>query len=166
MRLIARIYRTVLVVTFLAVGSLGVYVIVDGGPDTCQTDLCCVDCESAAVARVIDGDTLVVGRRFRRDQRVRLYGVDAPERGERCAAEATSRLRELAGDRVRLQSGPRAEDVYERRLYYLFTDSGDSIDELLVREGLGRAWTRDGQHRESLVKLERQTRNAGIGCLW
>ena len=49
------------------------------------------------VLRVIDGDTLDV---LISDvaHRVRLFGVDTPERGERCYNEATERLRQLAKD--------------------------------------------------------------------
>ncbi|MDA0770781.1 MAG: thermonuclease family protein [Chloroflexi bacterium] len=166
MRLIRRVYRLALLVTFLAVGSFGIFVLLDGNSDRCETRICCIDCQSAVVARIIDGDTLVVDRRFQQDQRVRLYGVDTPEVGEPCSDEATDLLRQLAGGRVRVETGPRAEDVYERSLYYLYTQSGDSIDEILVREGLGIAWTRDGQHRDLLVDLERQAKSSGTGCLW
>ena len=38
-----------------------------------------------------------------RESRVRLYGVDTPERGEPCFEEATERFRELAGGRVRIE---------------------------------------------------------------
>ena len=48
---------------------------------------------------------------------------------------------------VRVESGPRATDVYGRTLAYLYTKSGKSIDEVLVKEGLAVAWTRNGQHR-------------------
>ena len=132
----------------------------------CGTTICCADCESAAVARIIDGDTLVINRGFSPDQRVRLYGVDTPEVGEECFAEATDRLSQLAKAGVRLQPGPRSEDNYKRKLFYLYTRSGESIDELLVREGLGRAWTRDGQHRDALVRMESQAQSEGAGCLW
>ena len=118
------------------------------------------------MARVIDGDTLVLDRRFQPDQRLRLYGVDTPEVGERCFDEATERLRQLAGNSVRVESGPRAKDVYGRSLYYLYTRSGDSIDEMLVREGLGIAWARDGQHLDQLIDLERMARTSKTGCLW
>ena len=36
-----------------------------------------------------------------------------------------------------------------------YTQAGDSIDEILVSEGLANAWTRDGQHRDLLVGSER-----------
>jgi len=51
---------------------------------------------------------------------------------------------------------PRTSDRYGRLLYYVYTRDGDSIDEILVSEGLAIAWTRDGQHRDLLVGLERE----------
>ena len=91
---------------------------------------------------------------------MQLFGVDTPEPGEKCYREATARLRELAGDEVRVELGPRSSDRYGRLLYYVYTQGGDSIDEILVSEGLGEAWTRGGQHRDLLVGLEPN----GVGC--
>ena len=65
------------------------------------------------VVQVIDGDTLdllIAGTKYR----VRLFGVDTPERGERCYEEATERTRQLSGDLVRIEPGPRSEDRYGR----------------------------------------------------
>jgi endonuclease YncB( thermonuclease family) len=89
--------------------------------------------------------------------------VDTPERGEPCYDEATDRLRELAGDSVRVEFGPRQGDQYGRILYYVYTMEGESIDEMLVREGLAQAWTRDGQHRVALVAAQEGARRDG--CL-
>ena len=129
--------------------------------DDSNSVLTCSDCTSITVTRVIDGDTLVSG-----NERVRLYGINAPEVGERCADGATRRLRELAGDDVRIEMGPRDRDVYDRLLAYLYTSGGESIDGLLVAEGHAVAWTRDGQHRDYLVGLERTARSGSEGCLW
>ena len=117
------------------------------------------------VVRVIDGDTidlLIAGTKHR----VRLFGVDTPERGERCYEEATERTRHLSGDMVRVEPGPRSQDRYGRLLFYLYTRSGESIDATLIQEGLATAWTRDGQYRDVLVKLEQEARRQGTGCLW
>ena len=119
----------------------------------------------AQVVRVIDGDTLdvlIAGTKHR----VRLFGVDTPERGERCYEEATERTRQLSGDVVRIESGPRAEDRYGRLLFYLYTRTGESIDAMLIQEGLATAWTRDGQYRDLLVNLEQEARRQASGCLW
>ncbi len=118
---------------------------------SCGTTLCCSNCPAIPVLRVIDGDTFATTG----NQSVRLFGVDTPERSERCYEEATARLRELAGDEVRVELGPRSRDRYGRLLYYVYTQDGDSIDEILVSEGLAKAWTRDGQHRDLLVGSER-----------
>jgi micrococcal nuclease len=126
-----------------------------------ETLLSCNDCNEVRVNRVIDGDTLDT-----HSGRIRLFGVDTPERRENCAAEATTRLSELAGGSVRLEDGPRLPDQFGRRLAYVYTEDGLSIDEILVREGLAIAWTGDGQHRDFLVELEQATRNAESGCLW
>jgi len=126
-----------------------------------ETILRCDDCFEISVVRVIDGDSLDTSRGL-----MRLYGADTPERGQPCYSKATQRMRQLAGDSIRIQFGPRATDQYGRLLAYAYTDDGLSIDEILIREGLAAAWTRDGQHRDLLVGLERQARREEAGCLW
>ncbi len=68
---------------------------------SCGTTLCCANCPAIPVLRVIDGDTFVTTG----NQSVRIFGVDTPEKGEKCYQEATERLRELAGDQVRVELG-------------------------------------------------------------
>ena len=119
----------------------------------------CENCQNLSVTRIIDGDTIDtnVGR-------VRIYGADTPERGEACFDEGTDAMRRLAGDQVRAEQGPRIEDPYGRHLFYIYTKSGDSIDEYLVRNGFAVAWTRDGQYRDLLVDLESTARANRVGC--
>ena len=126
-----------------------------------QTTLRCDNCRTTPVLGIVDGDTLntLPGR-------IRLFGVDTPERGERCYKEAKGRLRALAGNRVRVEPGPRDQDRGGRLLLYVYTESGISIDETLIREGLAVAWTRDGQHRDLLVALAKEAQTTGTGCLW
>ena len=131
------------------------------GSDGCGTALCCPDCEIISVNRIVDGDTFVGD-----EGRVRLFGMDTPEVGEPCYSEATARLHELAKGAVRVEAEPRARDPFDRLLYYIYTESGESIDEMLVREGYARAWTRDGQHRGVLMDLERDAQENSVGCLW
>ena len=129
--------------------------------DDVEFTLRCPDCQTLTVERIINGDTFEGP-----DERVRLFGVDTPEHGESCFAEATQRLRQLAGGIVRVEPGPRAVDGFGSLLYYTYTLDGDSIDAALIAEGLGEAWTRDGQHRDYLVGLEDEARVGGVGCLW
>jgi len=132
------------------------------GPGPPTTVISCPVCEAHTVDRVIDGDTLDLAD----GARVRLYGVDTPERSEECFTEATDRLRQLAGSTVRLEDGPRGTDSFGRRLAYAYTIEGFSIDVILIGDGLAEAWTRDGQHRDTLVGLDQSARENGAGCLW
>jgi endonuclease YncB( thermonuclease family) len=159
MRHIVRSFTNgILALVFTAVALWGISVLVG---DECSTDLCCATCETLTVTRIIDGDTFDSDR-----GRVRLYGMDTPEIGEMCYREATERLRALARSEVKVEPGPRPRDPFDRLLFYVYTSSGESIDEILVREGLARAWERDGQHREFLLGIEAGTRESGRGCLW
>ena len=123
--------------------------------------LACTDCQLVDVTKVIDGDTLdtSVGR-------VRFFGVDTPEIGDHCFQESTNFTRIAAGDKVRLETGPRRTDSYGRRLAYVYDSSGDSIDAQLISGGFAVAWTRDGQHRDYLTSLEENARRTRTGCLW
>lgn len=121
--------------------------------------------QSAEVARVIDGDTIEV-RLGGTVERVRYYGVDTPERGDRCYEEARDRNAALAGERVLLLPDARERDPFDRLLRYAFDEEGRSIDAQLIAEGLALAWREDGAYRDALVALEEEARGTSTGCLW
>ncbi len=39
-------------------------------------------------------------------------------------------------------------------MLYVYTEAGESVAEKLIQEGLGKAWERDGQHRNLLMVVE------------
>ncbi|PZC41572.1 MAG: Endonuclease YncB, thermonuclease family [Chloroflexi bacterium] len=133
---------------------------------TLRIDPLVVETEAASVLRLIDGDTLVARVDGAR-QTIRLFGLQAPERDERCYGEASARLARLApvGTPLLLHPGPRNDDG-SRLLRYAFLEDGRSLDATLVAEGLAEAWRRDGQLRDAIVGLESEARGAGRGCLW
>jgi micrococcal nuclease len=137
------------------------------GPATAQNVFCRdpAPLTEARVADVIDGDTLDVEIGGVRE-RVRLYGIDAPERGDRCFDEATARATALFSAEVRLMPGARDRDRYGRLLRYVYSPEGRSIDAQLIAEGLATAWTRDGELRFALIELEERARASDAGCLW
>ena len=134
--------------------------------DDLRIDPAVVATERATVERIIDGDTLVA-RLAGGAETIRLFGLQARERGQPCAGEATARLAGLAppGTTVLLHPGPRNDDG-QRLLRYVFLADGLSLDATLVAEGLAEAWRRDGQLREAIVALEAEARASGEGCLW
>lgn len=89
------------------------------------------------VTWVIDGDTFAIAT----GERVRLLGVDTPERDECYYQEATDFLRDwLEGETVRLEVDERETDVYDRLLRYVFVnrepDGTATSTELLVNDVL------------------------------
>ena len=122
--------------------------------------------ERAEVAAIVDGDTITAKLEDGRTLPIRYFGIDTPERGDRCFREATDRNEMLIGDTVLLLTDERLEDSFGRLLRYIFLENGTSVDATLVAEGFALAWTADGYYRDQIVALEAQARAAGRGCLW
>jgi micrococcal nuclease len=86
------------------------------------------------VLRVIDGDTVELTG----GDRVRLLGLDTPERGERFYTTAKELLARLVeGKRVRIEYGNARRDRYGRMLGYLFSDDTLLANRVLIDSGLG-----------------------------
>lgn len=102
---------------------------------------------TATVVRVIDGDTLEIdlpdALRDTPSTRIRLCGVDAPERAnidqdaEPGAEEATRFLRAwIEGEQVRLRLEHDTRDLYQRVLAHVETIDGEVVNARLLSEGL------------------------------
>ena len=116
------------------------------------------------IDRVIDGDTFhmaSMGRRFR----VRLKGIDAPEvRGAAGRAARDWAMERFTDERVTWR--PLGVDVYGRLVADVHVGDGTLVNAEVVRSGYARA-IRDfpSEHRELLVSLENEAREAGRG-MW
>jgi len=81
------------------------------------------------VTRAIDGDTLETN-----DFKVRLLGVNTPEKSQRYYEEAKNYLKELEGKEVELEK--HGEDKYGRELGYILSDK-ILINRKILEKGLG-----------------------------
>ena len=123
--------------------------------------------EVAEVDAIVDGDTITGKLEDGRTLLIRYFGIDTPERGDRCFREATDRNTMLVeGKTILLLKDQRLEDGNGRLLRYIFLEDGTSVDATLVAEGFAEAWRADGYYRDQIVALEEQARAAGRGCLW
>lgn len=117
----------------------------------------------ARVVSVADGDTLTVLQN-RQQIRIRLYGIDCPEKDQPFHTRASRRTAELAQGRtvtVRTES----RDRWGRLVAWVTLPDGRSLNEILVAEGLAWHFRRYAPREKRLIQLEREARDARRG-LW
>jgi endonuclease YncB( thermonuclease family) len=122
--------------------------------------------DTAATARVVDGDTLDLG-----GQRVRLWGIDAPELRQTCSGkdgqtymcgrDATAVLAELTRRRA-VQCEKRDQDRYGRTVSVCRTEAGE-INAAMVRRGWAVDYT---QYSKGRYKAEEAAAKADKLGIW
>lgn len=119
--------------------------------------------ETTLVTKVIDGDTVTV----QGGRRVRLLGIDTPEFGEPCYAEAKQRLQDLVLNKtVRIVPDAANTDKYGRLLRFLFLNS-QNINLTLVQEGLTVAYFFDDRlYKQEIQAAEAEAIKNHVGCRW
>ena len=107
--------------------------------------------ESMIVEYVVDGDTFQAN-----GQRVRVWGIDSPEREEPYYQAATDHLRELI-DKQAIECVFIDQDKYKRAVMRCYFE-GDDISKTMVRAGMARDFTRysDGYYKraENIARQE------------
>lgn len=118
----------------------------------------------AVEVRVEDGDSLVATIEGV-EERVRLAGVNAPERDECGGAEARAALSGLVGaGPVRIVPAEPSRDRYGRLLAHVF--AGDAlVNEALVAAGLAFAMTSEDRHADRILAAEERAITGRAG-LW
>jgi endonuclease YncB( thermonuclease family) len=115
------------------------------------------------VSEVLDGDTFDLAN----GDRVRLLGVNAPEKGQPYSAQSIQVLKEFVlGRQLRLESDTKERDQYSRLLSYVYV--GDRmVNEELVRRGVAIVETvpPNTRHEERLKTAQRDAR-ANCEGLW
>jgi endonuclease YncB( thermonuclease family) len=114
--------------------------------------------------KIIDGDTFLIEGGYS----VRIFGVDADERGYPCYGPAKGRLEELILNKeVKLEKEKENFDQYCRYLRHVFVD-GQNVSFELVKEGLAvaRFSPENIKYREEISLAEKEARENKIGCKW
>lgn len=121
--------------------------------------------EAATVTHIVDGDTIdvLIGEMT---YRVRYIGVNTPERGEPCYAEATAaNAAFVSGQTVYLLRDISQTDRYDRLLRYVYV--GDVfVNAALVAAGYAEAveYPPDTAQAKYLESLETEARTAQRAC--
>ena len=118
---------------------------------------------SGPVIRVLDGDTIEVLHN-NRAERIRLNGIDCPEKGQAYGKRAKQAASELVfGKEVTLQT--HGKDKYGRTIADVLLPDGTNINHELVKEGWCWWYQRYAPENVILAELQQRARKAGRG-LW
>lgn len=130
--------------------------------------LLCVSAGSASeffspVVSVLDGDTIEVLHN-NRAERIRLNGIDCPEKGQAYGKRAKQAASELVfGKEVTLQSY--GKDKYGRTIADVLLPDGTNVNHQLVKDGWCWWYRKYAPGNVVLEELERRARGSGLG-LW
>jgi micrococcal nuclease len=117
----------------------------------------------AIVTKVIDGDTVDI----QDGSRIRLIGMNTPEKGQPCFQEATDRLEELVLDKeVCLERDKTDKGKYGRLLRHIFLESMN-MNLLMVKEGYANVYfvSPDTKYLGQFQQAEKYAKENN-GCIW
>ena len=117
------------------------------------------------VVRILDGDTIEV-LHTQRPERVRLRGIDCPEKGQAFGKRAKQAVSELAfGKDVGLSTNGKAKDRNKRILAAVILPDGTDLNHTLVKDGWCWWYRKYAPGDTVLEGLEMEAREARRG-LW
>ena len=111
------------------------------------------------VKRIVDGDTV----HLRDGTKVRLHGIDTPERDQPYGKQATRNLDKLIGRTVFVVE--KDTDRYGRPVGVLYTPEGLNINEAMVCNGSAWWYSRYARFASGLRKCQAEAKEAALG-LW
>jgi len=118
---------------------------------------------SGKVVAIADGDTFTLLTYDNKQMKIRLHGIDCPEKKQDYGKVARQRLSELIfGKMVRTKKID--TDRYGRTVALVFNQSGECINEQMLREGLAWQYIKYDSN-PAWRQLEEEARNKGAG-LW
>jgi micrococcal nuclease len=118
----------------------------------------------AKVIGVSDGDTLTVLTAQKKQIKIRLYGVDAPETGQDYGSRSKQAASAMAfGKTVTVQV--KDTDRYDRTVAEIILPDGKSLNREMVRIGAAWHYRKYAPNDRELAALEREARDAKVG-LW
>lgn len=154
----------IILAILLSGGAVGGYKVVrDNRADIFENSL-------HMVIKVVDGDTIDIENK----NRIRLLGVDTPERGSCYYKEAKIFLKDLVeNEDIRIEKDISGTDRYDRLLRYVYIPAGDPqdddvfVNELLLRQGFARTFAQapDNRYRDLFASAQQEAKKENRG-LW
>ena len=116
----------------------------------------------AKVVRIVDGDTLVVLNDANEQIKIRLEGIDTPEKGQPFGTKAKDMLGDLTFGKTATVAVT-GQDWFGRTLGYIIAD-GVNANAAMIENGMAWHYVKYNKDEE-LAALQQQTQAVGLG-LW
>lgn len=154
------------VVSLISALVLTVYALYTNQEEVKQSDVLPSSSATNRVAKVIDGDTIVLEN----GEKVRYIGINAPEITKRdCFGNEAKKKNEslVLHKEVILEKDVSERDKYNRLLRYVYLADGTFINKTLVEEGYAYAssYPPDISRQEELLEAQREAQKNKKG-LW
>lgn len=118
------------------------------------------------IVAVIDGDTITVEPiEGGQPVRVRLHGIDAPEKRQPGGESARGFVFDFLYKSVEVEEQKRSPDRYGRAVAIIHLSNGDTLQAALLRAGFAWVWPRYCENCQSWQELQDDARRAWRG-LW
>lgn len=119
----------------------------------------------AKVTKIINADTIVIKGEYN----VRLLGIDAPKKEEKCYQKAKQKLKNLIlNKKVKLEKGKNKNiDQEDRYLRYVFLN-GENINLQLVKDGLvaSKFSNSSSKYKDKITEAQKKATKNKVGCKW
>jgi endonuclease YncB( thermonuclease family) len=116
------------------------------------------------VTKVVDGDTIHAMDASKLTAKVRLHGIDAPERGQPYSRSAKNALSKMAaGASIKMRVIDR--DRYGRTVAMIYLLDGTNVNKVMVEQGYAWWYRKYAPSYAGLEAAERSARKQKLG-LW
>jgi endonuclease YncB( thermonuclease family) len=112
------------------------------------------------VVKITDGDTLTILTDINEQIKIRLHGIDAPEKKQAFGEASRKNLADLCANKTAIIED-KGQDRYKRTLGIVYCDSVNA-NEKQVQDGYAWAYT---QYSKDYIKYEKEAKEAKKG-LW
>lgn len=120
---------------------------------------------SARVVTVTDGDTIGVEPASGGAQvKIRLHGIDAPERNQPFGEAARRLVLNVALHRA-VFIEEKSQDRYGRIVATVWLDTGESLQSVLLDSGLAWVWPRYCRNCQDWERVQKDAQGSGLG-IW
>jgi micrococcal nuclease len=121
------------------------------------------------MSNVVDGDTFDLES----GERIRLSGIDAPEKGQCYSEEAKDALEKvLLGQSIRVTKDVSGSDNFGRLIRFVTINVPDPkadnilVNEYMIRNGFAKYMqSEDGMYRDTMIQAQASAKSQGVG-MW